>query len=79
MDATGVGRPVADTLRSEGLSPVAITITGADAVTSGAGTIRVPKRDLVGLLQVHLQNGTLRIAEALPHAATLADELLRFG
>ena len=78
VDATGVGRPVVDALRSEGLSPVAITIVGGDAVTSGGGTLRVPKRDLVGLLSVQLQNGTLRIAEALPHARTLTDELLRF-
>jgi hypothetical protein len=38
----------------------------------------VPKRDLVGALQVLIQTGRLRIAEGLRDARTLVDELLRF-
>ncbi len=78
VDATGVGRPIVDALREDRLAPIAITITGADTVSFGAGTWRVPKRDLVGLLAVLLQNESLRIAEGLTYARQLADELLRF-
>lgn len=79
VDATGVGRPVVDALRVAGLAPVAITITGGDTVTTESRTAyRVPKRDLVGGLQVLLQAGRLKIARALPFASALVDELLRF-
>ena len=39
---------------------------------------RVPKRDLVGGLQVLLQSGRLKIASSLEHAETLRAELLNF-
>ncbi len=80
VDATGVGRPVVDLLRRERLPGrlVAVTITGGDAVTSEGGYYRVPKRDLVSTVQVLLQGERLKIAEALPEAATLTRELLNF-
>ncbi len=77
VDATGVGRPVVDLFRERDLEPVPITITGGDTVSYDQG-LRVPKRDLVGAVAVLLQTDRLRIAEALPHARTLTDELLRF-
>jgi hypothetical protein len=39
---------------------------------------RVPKRDLVSVVQVALQNRTLKIAEQLPEAETLSRELQNF-
>jgi hypothetical protein len=42
------------------------------------GSWRVPKRDLVGSMQVLLQTKRLKIAKALVHAPTLVDELLNF-
>jgi hypothetical protein len=78
VDATGVGRPVVDALRADGLRPVPVTITGGDLVTPGRPGWRVPKRDLIGGLSVLLQNQRLRIAAALAFARTLTDELLRF-
>jgi hypothetical protein len=42
------------------------------------GGWRVPKRDLVAVLQVLLQTGRLKIASALPDADTLQRELLAF-
>ncbi len=39
---------------------------------------RVPKRDLIGVTQVLLQSGRLKIAAALPEAAQLTKELLNF-
>ncbi|MEJ7810414.1 MAG: hypothetical protein WKG32_08375 [Gemmatimonadaceae bacterium] len=78
VDFTGVGRPVVDMLRADKLEPVAVTITGGDQVTRDGLAWRVPKRDLVGALQVLLQSKRLRIARELPSAAVLVDELLRF-
>ena len=38
----------------------------------------VPKRDLASTMQVLLQTGRLKVAAALPEAATLVQELLAF-
>jgi hypothetical protein len=78
VDATGVGAPVVDLLRAAGIGErlVAVTITGSDGVTRGAGgDWRVPKRDLVTGLQVMLQSGELGIAPRLREADALVREL----
>ena len=78
VDATGVGKPVVDLLRAAKLGPVAVTITGGDNVSFEAGGYRVPKRDLVGALQVLLQTERFKVAEGLTEAAVLVQELLNF-
>jgi phage FluMu gp28-like protein len=84
VDATGVGAAVVDMLRgsaggSAGLNFDAVVITGGDTQSmAGHGNYRVPKRDLVGGLQVLLQSGRLKIASSLEHAETLRAELLNF-
>ena len=79
VDSTGVGAAVTDMLRRAGLTFDAVTITGGDTETlSGYGSWRVPKRDLVGNLQVLLQGGRLKIARELTHAENLRAELLNF-
>jgi hypothetical protein len=77
IDATGVGRPVVDMIRQAKLEPVAITIHGGDAVTFENGW-RVPKRDLVSIVQVLLQTDRLKFAADLPIVGTLVQELLAF-
>jgi hypothetical protein len=77
VDATGCGRPVIDMIRQRGLNPVPITIHGGDQVTFDAGW-RVPKRDLVSILQVTLQTERLKFAKELPAVETLVQELLAF-
>lgn len=77
-DATGVGTSVTDSLVEAGLHPIGVTIHGGDKVTSLAGGFRVPKRDLVSAVQVLLQSGRLKIADGLPEASTLREELLNF-
>jgi hypothetical protein len=79
VDATGVGAPVVDLFRQRELQPIAVTITGGTAITH-AGTYEygVPKRDLVSTIAVLLEQRRLKIAEALPEARTLMDELQRF-
>ena len=78
IDATGVGRAVIDIFRWEGLTPIAITITGGDSVSKEGAEYRVPKRDLVGVVQALLQTERLKIAKSLPLAKTLLEELQNF-
>ncbi len=77
VDATGVGRPVVDLLRRYGVNPVAVTITGGDAVVRDGDDLRVPKRDLVAVLQVLLQEGRLKCA-SIPGSEILQSELSNF-
>jgi hypothetical protein len=79
VDATGVGTAVIDLLRQANLRPIAITITGGDKIHRETKTrYSVPKRELVGCLQVLLQIGRLKIASALLEAELLVKELLAF-
>jgi hypothetical protein len=79
VDRTGVGGAVVDLLAEAHLSPIAVTITGGDKVHRDSKTrYSVPKRELVGCLQVLLQTGRLKIASALPEAELLVKELLAF-
>ena len=78
VDQTGVGAPVVDLFRQAGLNPIGVLIHGGDKVSRESGTIRVPKRDLVGSLQVLFQGSRLKISSKLPLASTLQNELLNF-
>ena len=81
IDHTGVGRPVVDMLRKSGvkgtLRPVTIT-AGHQASMDGRGGWLVPKKDLVGTMQVLLQQRRLQVAPELAEADTLVRELLGF-
>ncbi len=80
IDATGVGAPVVDLFKRErinaNLKP--IQIVGGSNISEEFGMTRVPKRDLVSVVQVALQNRTLKIASELGEAETLARELQNF-
>lgn len=80
MDATGCGASVADMFRDAKLWACLrpVIITGGDSVTRDGTVTRVPKRDLVGVVQVGLQTGRLKIAPALKDASLLERELLNF-
>jgi hypothetical protein len=78
VDQTGVGAPVVDLFRQAGLDPVGVLIHGGDKASHEGGTWRVPKRDLVGSLQVLFQGGRLKISKKLPLASVLQAELLNF-
>jgi phage FluMu gp28-like protein len=78
VDATGVGRPVIDLLRTAGFSPIAVTVTGGDTATHEGMNWKIPKRELVAGVQVALQQGRLQIARALPEAETLIRELTNY-
>ena len=78
VDATGVGRPVVDLFKERGLRYKAITITGGNKVTSVAGGYGVPKRDLIGALEVPFHSGRLKVAAGLRLWETLRSELQTF-
>lgn len=83
VDATGVGRPVLDSMHLVGMHPVGITITGGSTVSAPpAGytvpIIGVPKRDIVSTLVIALQNKRLKIAAGLPFVDALIHELQNF-
>lgn len=78
VDQTGVGAPVVDLFRQAGLDLVGVLIHGGDKAAHEGDTWRVPKRDLVGTLQVLFQGGRLKISSKLPMAAILQQELLNF-
>ena len=78
VDQTGVGAPVVDLFRKAGLRPVGVLIHGGDRAMRDGDTWRVPKRDLVGTLQVLLQNNRLKISWKLQLAKILSGEMLNF-
>jgi hypothetical protein len=80
VDKTGVGAAVLDSFTHARIGAVAITLHGGSSVTRDPQRVgfRVPKRDLVTVTQVLLQNGRLQVAAGLPEAETLKKELLNF-
>jgi hypothetical protein len=81
VDQTGVGRAVVDQLQAARVdaSIRPVTITGGHNATrsEGMGWL-VPKKELVGTLQVLLQGRRVHVAKNLPEARTLVDELIQF-
>jgi hypothetical protein len=81
VDQTGVGQPILDRLTESKLADrmVPLTITASlQADQDGRDGWRVPKKDLVGQLQIVLQSRHLQIAESLPLASLLVKELENF-
>lgn len=79
VDATGVGIAVADMLREVMRRPFTeLTISSGARVLEDGSRVSVPKRDLASVLAVVMQQGRLRVAEALPDAVALYDELGQF-
>ena len=78
MDATGIGAPVVDQFREEGLNPVRIKFTGGQNVNRDGRTHKVPKQDLATTVQSLLQARRLTIAEGLDLAGQLVREMKQF-
>jgi hypothetical protein len=81
VDFTAVGRTVVEALRrtkvSASLRPATVT-AGLTARPDDRGGWLVPRTELVGVMQVLLQSGRLKVADALPEADTLLRELEGF-
>ena len=80
IDNTGVGRAIVDMFLKAKLPAhiVSVTIAGGDKAHVDKGIWYVPKKEMVGAVQMLLQTHRLRIAEGLPEAGTLTRELLAF-
>lgn len=81
VDGTGVGVAVVDIFleaaMQANLVPAVIT-SGSLASIGSNGWVHVPKKELVSVLQVLLQNRRLEIAPGLKDAAVLAKEMGNF-
>ncbi len=80
-DATGVGRPVLDIMRSAGLPVIGVIITaGASNAQQDkdSGYWKVPKRELITRAQSYMQSGKLKIASKLALADVIVKEMLAF-
>jgi hypothetical protein len=78
VDATGVGRAVADTLQERGLRPgvIAVTLTGGGEVHVRDREVSLPRSGLFQPLRAALEAGRLWVAEGCPCRAKLVQELL---
>lgn len=78
VDATGVGRPIAEQMAHEGLPIVPVIISGGYHAHQEDGLWKVPKRDLVLAAQQALQQRRVTVAASLPLAKQLVSELQNF-
>jgi len=78
MDMTGVGTPVFDLLQAAGVQPVAVTITSGRSVSGTPPHLHVPKRVLIATLVALFGADRLKLAQGIPYAAELKEELLNF-
>ena len=77
VDQTGVGAQVVDMFRKANLNPAWVLIHGGATESCAGRTYNVPKRNLVGVVQVPHQNKRLQIADN-PLREILVQELLNF-
>jgi hypothetical protein len=78
LDATGVGLPVFQAFQQQGLRPYGVLIHAGDRVSQDGMVYRVPKRDLIGAVQVLLQSRRLKFGATLPFVDTLVHELSNY-
>jgi hypothetical protein len=76
-DATGVGLPVVEILRTAGIAAtiVPVTITSGGEARRGPAAWHVPRRDLLAKLVVELEQGRLRLPAGSPLAGRLREEI----
>jgi hypothetical protein len=78
-DGTGVGLALRDSFHRAGISSTFVAIHGGQSVTtSPSGMTGIPKADLIGGLQIALEQKRFRVPASLAHASTLVSELHAF-
>ncbi|MBL8176005.1 MAG: terminase family protein [Bryobacterales bacterium] len=77
VDGTGVGRPVVEQIRSHHPDPIlhTVIITSGSNETRTGDTHGIPRKTLLGLLELSLQNSAFKISRGLPLANALLEEL----
>lgn len=78
IDRTGAGQPVFDQFLAAGLGPIGVWVHGGAKEKRDADGWNVPKRNLVGVMQVLSENQRLKIVPTLPHAPLLIEEMKSF-
>jgi len=80
IDQTGVGLAVLDIFKQAEINAYLkpILIHGGDHSVQEGGIWRIPKRELVGVVQVSLQTGRLKITADLHEVSILTTELQNF-
>lgn len=80
VEDNGPGRVVSDTIRDHGFNVISVFTSGGEQVSYREDLNRytVPKLHLVGALNMMLQTHRLEIADSLPLAKILKDELHNF-
>jgi hypothetical protein len=80
IDETAIGRPVQKMFQDAGIDALIrrLTVTAGLKATFAEGLWLVPKKELVGVLQILLQGRQLQIAPALAEAELLIRELQSF-
>lgn len=80
IDHTGVGNAILELFQNDQVNAVVqpVTVTAGASAVWGDGTWLVPKKDLVGELQVLLQGRRFHFAPDMPQADLLVKELLNF-
>jgi hypothetical protein len=79
IDATGCGRPVVELFRHEGVPAVAVTMGhGEQTVQHDWLQYTLPKKTLVGCLQVAMQSRRILVSNQLADATTLLKEMQNF-
>lgn len=79
IDETAIGRPVGDLFNANGLKPTRITITAGEGQSQKAShRWHVSKAGLISALDARLHTGELKIADNMPEATTLKEELRDF-
>ena len=78
IDFTGVGRPVAEMLRSQGLKPICVTITAGTSVNDNGWTLTVPKADLVSVASILHHNTRVTYSPQLRLGERLVSEFAAF-
>jgi hypothetical protein len=78
IDATGVGRAVADLFGHIGRSAVNVTITGGQEPNRNGNEWTVPKRDIASTTQALLQTDRLQFSARVPETEVLVSEMKDF-
>lgn len=79
VDATGVGLPVIQFMRAEGLAPIPIVLTGGSSINinDAAGGYNVPKQQVISALQIAVQSDRFKMA-SLPLTKVALKEFENF-
>lgn len=78
FDGTGLGAPVVQMARRQGLKPISIAITAGQTATMTGMDWSVPKALLVGELRLAMHRKRLKIAQGFAARETLQTELAAF-